>query len=248
MTTTIDPLLHAVLANPKYDIVRLVYADALEEAGDGDRAEFIRVQITLANQRNPKRRPPASKENDRVQDRLEKRINVLWRGGINFIFQDEMCNLFEGSVATVVDPRWRPQGRSVFLVERGFVSSVRCSLAAWRGEECEKCSGAGHYHDHFRTQCLDCHGTGRTPGHGPEIVARHPVERVEFTDAVIHPSGGNDTYYVGGLGMWPREEWSRLENHRSRSSALSALSAAAIRWARTEAVRWGLVPDVWSKT
>lgn len=243
MTTTLDPLLHAVLANPKYDIVRLVYADALEEAGDGERAEFIRVQIALANQRNPKRRPPASKENDRVQDRLEKRINVLWRGGINFIFQDEMCKLFDGSIATVIDPNWKPRDHSVFLVERGFVSSVRCSLAAWCGETCIGCNGLGETsvtdfdgRDYHRGDCPRCHGTGRTPGHGAGIVARHPVERVEFTDAysVI-------TDLITGVSS----HGTILTVNEAKGESVSA---AAIRWARAEAVRRELVPDVWSKT
>jgi uncharacterized protein (TIGR02996 family) len=38
-----DDLLPAVLAAPDDDLPRLVYADALEEAGDVARAEFIRV-------------------------------------------------------------------------------------------------------------------------------------------------------------------------------------------------------------
>jgi uncharacterized protein (TIGR02996 family) len=41
-------LLAAILANPDDDTVRLVYADYLQEHGDEDRAEFIRVQIELA--------------------------------------------------------------------------------------------------------------------------------------------------------------------------------------------------------
>lgn len=44
-----EELLPAVLANPDDDLPRLVYADALEEAGDVARAEFIRAQIALAN-------------------------------------------------------------------------------------------------------------------------------------------------------------------------------------------------------
>jgi uncharacterized protein (TIGR02996 family) len=43
-----DELLPAVLASPDDDLPRLVYADALEEAGDTARAEFIRVQIELS--------------------------------------------------------------------------------------------------------------------------------------------------------------------------------------------------------
>jgi uncharacterized protein (TIGR02996 family) len=49
MPTPAD-LLPAVLAAPDDDLPRLVYADALEEAGDAARAEFIRVQIELARE------------------------------------------------------------------------------------------------------------------------------------------------------------------------------------------------------
>lgn len=40
-------LLAAILAEPWDDFHRLAYADWLEEAGDGARAEFIRVQLRL---------------------------------------------------------------------------------------------------------------------------------------------------------------------------------------------------------
>jgi uncharacterized protein (TIGR02996 family) len=41
-------LLAAIIANPDDDTVRLVYADFLEENGEGERAEFIRLQVELA--------------------------------------------------------------------------------------------------------------------------------------------------------------------------------------------------------
>ena len=40
-----DALLAAIRANPADDLPRLVYADWLDEHGDPDRAEFIRLQI-----------------------------------------------------------------------------------------------------------------------------------------------------------------------------------------------------------
>jgi uncharacterized protein (TIGR02996 family) len=46
-----EALLRAVLADPEDDAPRLVYADWLEEHGDPDRAEFIRVQCELARMR-----------------------------------------------------------------------------------------------------------------------------------------------------------------------------------------------------
>lgn len=42
-----EALLQAILADPTDDHLRLVYADALEEKGFADRAEFIRVQVEL---------------------------------------------------------------------------------------------------------------------------------------------------------------------------------------------------------
>lgn len=41
-------LLAAVIANPDDDEIRLVYADAIDDHGDPERAEFIRAQIALA--------------------------------------------------------------------------------------------------------------------------------------------------------------------------------------------------------
>jgi uncharacterized protein (TIGR02996 family) len=43
-----EALLRAVLADPDDDAPRLIYADWLDENGDPDRAEFIRVQVALA--------------------------------------------------------------------------------------------------------------------------------------------------------------------------------------------------------
>ena len=48
MATTADALLAAVRADPDADLPRLVYADHLDDTGDVDRAEFIRVQCELA--------------------------------------------------------------------------------------------------------------------------------------------------------------------------------------------------------
>ena len=47
--TQLDPgLLAAIIADPKNDDIRLIAADWLDEHGECDRAEFIRVQVELA--------------------------------------------------------------------------------------------------------------------------------------------------------------------------------------------------------
>jgi uncharacterized protein (TIGR02996 family) len=43
-----EDLLQAILENPDEDAPRLIYADWLEEHGQRDRAQFIRVQCRLA--------------------------------------------------------------------------------------------------------------------------------------------------------------------------------------------------------
>lgn len=45
--------LQAIIETPDDDFVRLIYADFLEENGQSDRSEFIRVQIELANLPDP---------------------------------------------------------------------------------------------------------------------------------------------------------------------------------------------------
>jgi uncharacterized protein (TIGR02996 family) len=44
-----EPFLRAICENPEDDTARLVYADWLDESGDGDRAEFIRLQVAQAD-------------------------------------------------------------------------------------------------------------------------------------------------------------------------------------------------------
>ena len=52
---TRDHLLQAIIENPDDDALRLVFADWLEDHGDLERAEFIRVQIELAKLPNNRR-------------------------------------------------------------------------------------------------------------------------------------------------------------------------------------------------
>jgi uncharacterized protein (TIGR02996 family) len=55
--TDLEALYRAVLEDPDDDTLRLVYADALEEEGDGRRAAFVRAQVELA--RTPEYDPAA---------------------------------------------------------------------------------------------------------------------------------------------------------------------------------------------
>jgi uncharacterized protein (TIGR02996 family) len=62
-----EAFLKAILADPEDDTVRLIYADWLEEYGELDRAEFIRLQCEAA------RLPPS----DRRKEELNTRAQAL---------------------------------------------------------------------------------------------------------------------------------------------------------------------------
>jgi uncharacterized protein (TIGR02996 family) len=65
-----DAFLAEIVEHPDDDAVRLVYADWLDERGDIDRADFIRVQIQRAR----------LDEDDPAQADLERREQLLLKG------------------------------------------------------------------------------------------------------------------------------------------------------------------------
>jgi uncharacterized protein (TIGR02996 family) len=69
-------LLAAIAARPDDDTPRLVYADWLDDHGDANRAEFIRLQCALA-QGGPE--DPAAAER---ADELEERHRTRWLSGV----------------------------------------------------------------------------------------------------------------------------------------------------------------------
>jgi uncharacterized protein (TIGR02996 family) len=71
-----EPFLGAICENPADDAPRLVYADWLDEHGEPDRAEFIRVQIRLARADETGEDPGRLKARERV---LRTRGESGWR-------------------------------------------------------------------------------------------------------------------------------------------------------------------------
>jgi uncharacterized protein (TIGR02996 family) len=68
--STEEALLAAVRSAPDDDLPRLVSADWLEENGDTDRAEFIRLQIERAKM--PPRTPPTAREEELYDGNRER--------------------------------------------------------------------------------------------------------------------------------------------------------------------------------
>src|SRR5262245_657448 len=97
-----DALLRQVIDEPDADAPRLVFADWLEEHGDGDRADFIRAQIRRA----------ALDPDDPLQSELQAREwRLLLANARDWLEED-----FD-------DPTNRRRFR------RGFVESVRLTAA-----------------------------------------------------------------------------------------------------------------------
>lgn len=78
-----------------------------------------------------------------------------------------------------------------------------------------------------------------SPGWAKTFFQIHPVTMVWLTDSLVFPSGGNDTFYLGGLGRFPQKFWSRLEGHSTIGAVREAASAVCVEWGREEA---GLPP------
>jgi uncharacterized protein (TIGR02996 family) len=115
--STEDALLAAVRSAPDDDLPRLVYADWLEENGDADRAEFIRVQIEQARLRQPDTRlhPPVGRE----QELLERNA-ARWREPVAgwlriHPFQVRYRRGFVEAIELRNRGHWRPAGLTDFL-------------------------------------------------------------------------------------------------------------------------------------
>jgi uncharacterized protein (TIGR02996 family) len=87
-----DALLQNIIDNPDDDAPRLVYADWLEEHGDTERAEFIRVQCTLGS-RSREEAPALRLLQEREED-LRNRHAAEWtpripplRGSLRVVFR-----------------------------------------------------------------------------------------------------------------------------------------------------------------
>lgn len=152
------------------------------------------------------------------------------------------------------------------IVRRGFVAECRCRLADWIGGECGRCGGDGRFYDdeYLETPpCPACHGTGRTVGIGPQIVAAHPVEWVECSDREPAQSEWNGRWYwvterrgeefignrlpYGLLKIMAEIEGDDLDgrdwrDYHTSAAAIAALSAACLAWAKYQSNQPPLIP------
>lgn len=188
MVSDSPALLAAVLDAPDDDLPRLVYADWLEDTGQPERAEFIRVQVAIARCRC--RYMPC------VCDAapLRHREHALWLRTIQWF--NPLVDLGFSLRLHAADEA------PCVVVRRGFVAEVRLPLAAFLGERCDvmACAGSGR-NTELNARCDNCSGTGRIPGVAADLFARHPIERVVLTD--LEPRRVSDSLSSGWT--WSRQ-------------------------------------------
>lgn len=85
------PFLAAIRAAPDDDAPRLIYADWLDEHGQPERAEFIRVQCELARRKSPKLR---KRESELLADHHDKFAGKLAVPGLRFVFRRGFITAF----------------------------------------------------------------------------------------------------------------------------------------------------------
>ena len=158
-------------------------------------------------------------------------------------------------------PQWQmcPDCRPYSLVvRRGVAEVVDTTLAAWCGVRCYGCEGTGYSteSEQYRQPCYRCtrlgekRGTGRIPGVGAAVLARHPTVRAVRTEKVSMPdAAGRHAWFVEGAvappeNCLPRVVFDLLRGHYgelggrmgswfpTREAADAALSDAMITYAK----------------
>lgn len=237
-----DPtFIRMIAAQPKEDGPRLVYADWLEEHGECERAEFIRVQIELAT-------PGLSSRRMRALRIRERELLFDWDIGVVGSRCKRWLNIivglrpFTGCVSRFYHGGWdypdpyRPSGTGSIIVafRRGFVSHVCTDLRCWFMERFDE-------NGHARVIGVD--------GYGPEIVKACPVESVKFSDiyaGTFRPQKNNPNIQRIRITKrnFPAPLRFAFEGRccdkcgpndvcfASREDMRSAISEASIQWAR----------------
>lgn len=238
-------LLRAVLEKPEDDAPRLIYADWLEENGDGERAEFIRLQCESKSLMSFNGAMMTATKDES----LMRNCGYVWLG-----------KYYESN---------SPNGRN-WNWSRGFISEIRLTCAEFVGGPCGKCNGTSWITSrvwHGPTQdddeistssspCEHCKRTGQIEGIARELFERHPLTRVVLVDKKpLHFDGrylwhnkdnrlasgdiGHQDHLpekihslIRGFIRKPDRVTGLVKSYRTESAALNALSDACVAYGR----------------
>lgn len=227
-----DALMAAILTDPHDDLPRLVFADYLDDHGDGERSAFIRVQVELSRlgpcpdrfmHGDPLFCSACAKCGHR--DELRRRERKLHpQGSIEDVRFADMLGIDVGRAGSPAI-RWE--------YHRGFIRSVRLDWADWlrhhealfwnprQSVECPACHNTGWVNNYC---CYICGkpedqgtrkmGTGRTPR--PYVPTAQPITSVKLTDMPPALAESNLRHYspvveVDSLGPEGRMKWTRVK-------------------------------------
>lgn len=197
---------------PDDDNRRLFAADFLEERGEGERAEFIRVQVELA--KTPelvwRNKLLHKAEWQSIRPRAEpwgERFELAAPSDAIGVYHYRETNQnhvrLYGRMSALADGIYGPTLGPLALaggtweVDRGFVSRVSGPLVSLIGGECGRCCllpGDDHTTEpisdiaedgrtHWHLRvCTNCSGVGTIPGVLRELVKREPVMKFEVTN------------------------------------------------------------------
>lgn len=249
--TVHSDLMAAILADPRDDGPRLVMADWLDEHGEPEKSEFIRVQIELAKLPEPDQQTLTVDEAARTWTYCSECLKIGGEQRCRYhALEDRQKELWD---AHWLD--WFPDFFDPRQISRGFPSSVSMTLRQFVGGPCERCvQGASDYRDrngeYVGTEpCPHCHN-GTIPGLVDTLANRWPVTEVRLTDR--EPVIVDGTVPYAGWWIWwsgdgtemaseippvifPKQVRGKVWNFPSRESALAALSQACVSLTRKRA-------------
>lgn len=120
-----DALLRAILQDPQDDTPRLIFADWLDERGECERAEFVKLAVAM------NRKDGFSQE---VSNRCRELLIANWTTW------DEWLTHLPVAISNLAGPRAEEAtmrtGRGIVVAySRGFIASLACSWSDWLRHE-----------------------------------------------------------------------------------------------------------------
>lgn len=250
-----------IAANPEDLARRLIFADWLEDNGEPEWAEFIRVQIELD-------KLPYAKDVRETDFRFhEDGVSLQWRHA--FLLHDAEMRLLWKHHPTLDCAFWetwcyaearRDDGTPCTLTDRGYSTVTPHGSAGLGGNSCG-CTievDSGRILQKWRNGFIEEVHAPLTvlEEHLPRIVQEHPLLVVRATDREPQEDREAFCWYREGsyvareTAMIPEEVWLRLENdddndiparcrfcaYRTSERAQAALSKALLKLARGKVV------------
>jgi uncharacterized protein (TIGR02996 family) len=113
-----EAFLATLADDPDDEVTRLVFADWIEEQGDPERAEFIRIQCRLANLATDDPERPALEQRE-IELYRKGAPRWLGRAGLDLLFGEA----FDPESQKPLGPRWEGD-LDAFAFERGWLHSL----------------------------------------------------------------------------------------------------------------------------